>query len=253
MSGRTIDSGSAAWEPAQPATTKLGPDEVHVWRISVRQPPPVLERWRVLLTAEERARLERFRFPDDATRELVSRGALRAALGAYLGVGPATVTFATEEKGKPVLATVPAAGRIEFNTSHAGEWVLLAFAHGRPVGVDVERWREVDSADLVRGYFSPGEIAEWESLPEATRIEGFFNGWTRKEAYLKALGVGLAKPLDSFQVRLAPGAPAGLVADRDDPEAGTRWKVWPVPVGPGYAGAVVAPRGIDGARWFAWA
>lgn len=232
------------------AATGLGPDELHIWRVAVRQPEERLERWRRLLTPPEQAKLARFHFPDDARRELVSRGALRELLGGYLGADGATLRFGTEAKGKPFLADMPPGERIEFNTSHSGDWALLGFARGRALGVDVERWRELESMEIVRGYFSPAEIAEWEAVPAAGRQPAFFDGWTRKESYLKALGTGLAKPLDSFQVRLARGEPAALVADAGDAQAAARWRMLALPMGEGYSAAVTVAAGVRATRAF---
>jgi 4'-phosphopantetheinyl transferase len=237
-----------SWEPAEHAT--LVSDELHVWRVSVLQPEPVVRHWQSLLTPSEKAKLARFRFPADAQRGLASRGALRSVLGKYLEQDGATLEFTTEQQGKPVLAGAFPMGRIEFNVSHSGDWVLLGFARGRPLGVDVEQWRELETlAPIVRDYFAPPEVDAWLALPDALRQEGFFNGWTRKEAYLKALGLGLFKPLDRFHVRLTPGQPPALLFDADDPHAPSQWQMHAVDMGQGYSGAVAVFRGASGVRW----
>lgn len=142
---------------------------------------------------------------------------------------------------------------LEFNSSHSGDWVLIALARGHALGVDVERWRDLPDRALVIRFFAPAEVAEWNALPEAARTEGFFNGWARKEAYLKALGAGLAKPLDSFQVSLAPGRPAAVLADTEDLARPARWRLLPVPMPPGYTAALALPRAITRVRHLEWA
>ncbi len=227
----------------------LGVDELHVWRVAAKRTQGELENWRALLTEGERARLGRFHFAEDANRELVSKSAMRQLLGGYLGRPGGEIAFATEGRGKPVLAEVPVAERIEFNTSHSGEWVLLGFARGRPLGVDVERWREIDGAEIVRDHFAPAEIAAWEAVPVEARTQAFFNGWTRKEAYLKALGTGLMKPLASFRVRLTPGENPAVLGDDEDIKAAARWQLLDVPMGANYTGAVAVAEGIARVRW----
>lgn len=207
------------------------------------EPPTRLD----VLTEDERARLARKRQAADRQRELTSRAALRLLLGAYLGRPAREIGIATEGEGKPVLADAPAGTRIEFNVSHSGNWVLLAFALGCRVGIDVEAWTELSSDEIVRGFFAPPEQLAWEQLPPAEKQAAFFSAWTRKEAFLKALGVGLARPLDSFAVRFAPrDAPAELLWCADDPLAPQRWTFAACDPHSGYSGAVaVEARSVE--------
>jgi 4'-phosphopantetheinyl transferase len=188
---------------------------------------------------DERARLARKRQVADRQRELTSRAALRLLLGAYLDRPAAEISFAVERGGKPVLATVSAGPRVEFNVSHAGDWVLLAFTPNRRLGVDVEAWSELASDDIVHGFFAPAEQATWTQLAPAEKQAAFFSAWTRKEAFLKALGIGLARPLDSFAVHFAPGdTAAGLLWCADDPLAPQRWTIVGCNPAPSYSGAI---------------
>ena len=239
------------WTPLTAASSfTLPPDELHVWRVSVDRDGAELEEWKALLAARERARLERFHFPADARRELVSRGALRWLLGSYLSRSLAGEEFALEGTGKPVLRECSSGERLEFNSSHSGDWVLLGFSRGRSLGVDIERWREIDSESIVCDYFSPTEFAAWKNVPTSSRTRFFFDGWTRKEAYLKALGVGLAKPLASFEVALSADARSALITDSEDALASERWEVCDFAVGAGYSAAAVVRRGITRVRQF---
>jgi 4'-phosphopantetheinyl transferase len=122
------------------------------------------------------------------------------------------IEFATGEHGKPRLAGAAAGSKVHFNLSHSGAYGLIGWAQDREIGVDVEEWRSLrDEPALVRRYFSAREIAAYEALPAAQRTEAFFNGWTRKEAYIKAIGRGLGLPLDSFDVSLDSGPAACLL------------------------------------------
>jgi 4'-phosphopantetheinyl transferase len=236
------------WMPcAVPPALPAG--RAHVWRVRADTGAPEDARWRALLAPAERERLDRFRFADDAKREAVSRGALRLLLGAYLGRPPGGVAFAAEAQGKPVLAGAPAGERIEFNVSHSGEWAVLAFARGRRLGIDVERWREIDAEQILRDFFRPEEAEEWRRHPEPERPAAFFGAWTLKEAYLKALGVGLARPMQSFRVRAGPG-PAALVWCAEDAHAPERWSLARLDLAPGYSAALAAENEISGVASF---
>lgn len=151
---------------------------------------------RELLDAEERRRVERFRFEADRHRAIVARGTLRTLLGRRLACDPRALRFVEGKQGKPALA----AGEAEFNVSHSGDRVAIAIAGpGTPVGIDVEveQPRMTDLAQLARRYFSREEAAEVER-DGGTAL--FFTIWTAKEAVIKALGGGLSIELASFSV-----------------------------------------------------
>jgi len=194
-----------AFEPA------LSNREVHVWRAFLDQPPNRICQLTLLLSADERARAERFRFERDRRRFIVGRGILRSILGRYLCMAPDRVQFCTGAYGKPHLAASHGCSALCFNLAHSCELVLYALTLGRKVGVDLEYLRPMpDAAQIAQQFFSPFEYETWRALPEAQKQEAFFNCWTRKEAYLKAIGEGMARSLDSFDVSLVPGQPARL-------------------------------------------
>ncbi len=199
-----------------------GPDEVHVWRVALEGEPRLAERLGAWLAPAERARADRFRFPRDAGRFVIARGRLREILGGYLGLSPERVPLEIGPFGKPRLPD-PAHEALRFNLSHSGTLALVAVTGAREVGVDLERMvPELASEDVAVRFFSAWEVQALGRLPTAERVRGFFNCWTRKEAYLKARGVGLALPLDGFAVTLAPGEPARFV-EADEPEEAARW------------------------------
>jgi 4'-phosphopantetheinyl transferase len=131
--------------------------------------------------------------------------------------------------------------RLCFNLSHSKNLVLYAFSSDREVGVDLEYIDPAcDTQQLVQEFFSPFEKAEWETLPPDQRLEAFFTGWTRKEAYLKALGDGLTFPLDQFSVSMNPSQPATLMQAQRDSDELSRWllqTLHPAPA-PGFTAAV---------------
>lgn len=208
-----------------------------MWRLRVPAVGTEPASWRDWLSVEERERIGRKRHALDRQRDLTSRAGLRFLLAGYLGCDPGGIDLTTEANGKPVLTPSPGGPRLEFNASHAGEWVLLAFAHRR-VGIDVEAWREIDHDEIVRHYFAPAEQAAWEGVPAAERLPAFFAAWTRKEAYVKALGTGLNLPLDRFAVRFHPAdVPAELVSCEEGGDARS-WLLADCSPAPRYSGAV---------------
>jgi len=236
--------------PARAVPPGLEPGEIHLWRVKVPEEADLPANWPGLLTSEERERVARKRIPVDARRTLTSRACLRLLLGMYLGRPPLQIALETTPEGKPSLSGPPAPGKIEFNVSHSAEWVLLGFSRGLSLGVDVECRRELEFDDLVTGFFSPIERNAWAALPLTSRFEAFFAAWTQKEAYMKALGVGFAKALDSFAVTLEAGSDGGLVWCADDPQAPQRWRIFSVDPAPGYAGALAVASSARGLQTF---
>ena len=206
--------------------------------------------WLGLLTAEEQERVARKRIPLDARRTLTSRACLRLLLGSYLEVPPAAVALASNANGKPRLADPPEAATLEFNVSHSGDWVVLAFARGLPLGVDVECHRELEFGELVNSFFSAQERETWSTVPAAEHTRAFFSAWTRKEAYLKALGLGLSKPLDSFAITFDFDAAAQLEWCATDPSAAQRWRIVSVDIAPGYACALAVESAVTAIHTF---
>jgi 4'-phosphopantetheinyl transferase len=179
---------------------------------------------------------------------------LRDILGRYLGVGAGQVEFTLDQYGKPSLGGEGARGDLRFNMSHSGELALYAVAAGRDVGVDVEcTGREFDFDGIAERFFSPAEAAEIQALAAGQRAQAFFNCWTRKEAYIKARGLGLFLELDSFSVSTAVLTHGEAVAVRLPPDAERRWSVVNVDPGRGYAAAVAVEGAHPSFKFFDWA
>ncbi len=227
--------------PETPSAPALTEGEIHLWRVRL---PNNLDAWPVqILTAVERRRAAVKHCPKDARRTLASRICLRVLLAAYLRAEPREIDLIASTAGKLFHRSPATGGNIEFNVSHSGEWLLLGFARGLSLGVDVEQHRDFEFGDLVSGFFSPGEKQAWAALPAPGRGNTFYDAWTLKEAYLKALGTGLTKPLESFSISLGDlGHPRILECD-DDADAGQKWRLALVAIGPGYSAAVAAETG----------
>ena len=236
-----------------PAVPQLQPGELHLWRADLRSVPQNLEnRLRQMLSEDERARANRFYFDPDRLRFTLSRAGLRMILGHYLNCPAAALQFAYGSSGKPTLAAP--AEPLCFNLSHSQDLVLYAVAWNREVGIDIEQMRaDCDYEAIVGRFFSAPEQQELAQLSPDLRLQGFFNGWTRKEAILKAMGKGLTVPLEQLEVSLIGDACLRRF-DRQPAEL-TRWRLSDLQVAAGYAAAVAA-AGQDWqlATWrFNWA
>jgi len=167
-------------------------------------------------------------------------------MSGYLNCPPAELVFDHNRYGKPVLLDNTPTNQVEFNISHSAGIALFAFVWNRRIGVDVEYLRDnFDHLKLAARFFSSHEIAALSSLPNDEIKAGFFRCWTRKEAFVKAHGEGLSLPLESFDVNLASGEKACLLATRGELEAADEWTMEDIPLGPEYAGAlVVHGRGL---------
>jgi 4'-phosphopantetheinyl transferase len=224
--------------------------EIQVWPVLVRGSDSVVARIQSLLSPEEITQAAAFRFESLRRSFLLSRGALRVLIGCYLEVSPEKVLLIHGSHGKPGLAQ-PAAGSpaFEFNVSHSGEIALFAFASGCELGVDVERIRPLeDMTKVASHFFSREESEELFSLPLDERERAFFLCWTRKEAYVKAVGNGLSIPLDSFRVTLRPGEPASFLHLDHDVSLAQAWTLHNLEVASGYAAALAyrdAPRPVQ--------
>jgi 4'-phosphopantetheinyl transferase len=198
-----------------------------------------------ILAPDERERAERFHFERLRWRFVVGRGVLRIILAGYLGTAPAGVRIAYGLRGKPRLADGHG-DALRFNLAHSGGLALYAVTRGRELGVDLEEVRPLEDAEAIAArYFSAGEAAALGALPHADRLAGFFRCWTRKEAYVKARGEGLAIPLHQFDVSVAPDEPARLLGSRREPGDADRWSLVGLSPAPGYAGALA----IEGRGW----
>jgi len=215
-----------------------------VWRAPLRVGPGEMERLRGALSEDERERAARFRMDAHRDAFVAGRGVQREILSRYLGIAPRELRFRYSPHGKPELDGAAAASGLRFNVSNSGEMALYAIAAGRELGVDLEQLKPMpDGISIARRFFSAPENEVFAALAEDARDLAFFHCWTRKEAYIKAVGEGLSMPLDCFDVAFAPGEPARLLRTRGDPAEAARWTLIELHPGPGYVGALIAAGG----------
>jgi 4'-phosphopantetheinyl transferase len=219
---------------------RLTHDEVHVWRASLRQPSSVVAGLGVVLSREEIERVERFHFERDRRSFTVGRGILRYLLSGYTSAEPQQLHFEYTSTGKPFLSGRNGQSDLNFNLSHSGEFVLYAFSLGRQIGIDIEYIRPLEGLEQVaESNFSAGEYKELRTMSGEVRLQAFFNCWTRKEAFIKALGDGLSFPLQEFDVSLLPGEPARLLRLHGSPLEAARWSMVDLQPAQGYVAALV--------------
>lgn len=208
---------------------------VDVWKIPLRHSDAFVTDLFQLLSPEEQARASRFRREGDRQRFTVAHAAVRLLIADYLSVDARTIHFQTAEHGKPFIPGMP----VQFNLSHSGELALLAVTHERNIGIDVEEDRQVpDAMRLAERFFSKAEIERMQRLatdPLALN-RGFLECWTRKEAFIKAVGYGLSYPLNSFEVTFFPEHVPDLRLLLGPSDV---WHLRSVDVGPGYYAALV--------------
>jgi 4'-phosphopantetheinyl transferase len=212
-------------------TAPAAQDDVQLWVVSLDD-PGALARVSPHLSPEEAARARRFLSPEHGRRFTVARGVLRAILGSCLDRPPADVELEYEPHGRPRVGGADA-GRVRFNLSHSCEVALVAVTRARAVGVDVERVRPVPNAPAIaRRYFAVAEQAAFAAAPEAEASRAFLSGWTRTEAFLKAIGLGLGTPPPGERARFSlrdlapmPGYVGALAVEGDGWDVVTRmWR-----------------------------
>lgn len=176
----------------------LGRPEARLWLVDLAAEPLAEELdW---LSAEEQARAGRFAFAADRRRFLAAHVELRRVLAQSLQLAPSALVFESDLLGKPRLALA----RCEFNLSHSGDTAAVAIG-SRPLGVDIEQLRQIgDLESLAERCFTANEQRELDASGNQ-REQWFLQGWTRKEACLKAIGCGLSLEPATFET--------GLVAD----------------------------------------
>src|SRR5262245_10084842 len=226
-----------------PATVGLPADATHLWRASLDLPQETTDALCNLLPADEQARAERFLLDKHRRRFIVARSVLRNILAHYLGADAAKVAFDFGPQGKPCLARDSERPPLHFNVSHSSELAVFAFSRDQELGIDVECIRPLAHAEqLAERFFSPRESALLKSLAPDERTLAFLNGWTRKEAFLKATGKGIAFGLERVEVTVHPEAPARIVSLDGDEAAAAAWSLSSLTPSPGYIAALAMAR-----------
>lgn len=237
---KTDEAPTSIWQAVMSNPT-LSDDEIHVWRAPLSISNAALTSFAALLAADEQTRAARFHFDLHRSQFIAGRGWLRTITGWYLKTAPATVKFKYSEFGKPSIRESGETVELRFNLAHSGDLALYAFSLRRDVGIDIEVIDpEFASETIARQFFSPKEVAALLEFPLDQRPHAFFDCWTRKEAFIKAQGMGLSLPLNQFEVSLKHDQPALLHTAWDCAEA-ARWSLVNIDAAAGYAAALAVP------------
>lgn len=242
-----MTSPSMRWQ-RPPASAAVAGGQVHIWRARLDAADSEIVRMAQLLAAAERARAERFRFVQDRRRFVAAHGALRAILGRYLGLAPEQVELEQEPSGKPQLTAASNTAGLQFSLAHSDDLALCAVTQGAPVGIDIEMQRPLPELEMIaQRFFTAGEQAALRALGGQAQSDGFYTCWTVKEAYVKAVGLGLAFPLHEVETSPASGH---LLAIGADVAEAKRWRVLSFRPAAGYIAALATRQPDISVRFF---
>ena len=227
-----------SWD-VPPVNLKLFKSEVHLWRTRLDLALPKIEKLSKILSPDEQKRANRFHFERDRQHFIAGRGILRKILQSYTGIESHRLQFRYSAAGKPMLANANSiAQKLNFNLSHSYNLALYAVSCERPVGVDVEQIRPLEDAEkLAQRFFSIREYAFISTLPQERKQEAFFKFWTCKEAYLKAIGDGLAS-LNKVEVALEDNKQPILLNIPGDAHEASHWSLLQLSPHSGYVGTL---------------
>jgi 4'-phosphopantetheinyl transferase len=229
-----------------PPLVPLPPGEAHLWYAAPAglTDPALLAAWRGWLAPAEQQRHQRFHFERHRHEYLVTRALIRSVLSRYAAVQPAEWTFATNDHGRPHIASPAVVPRLRFNLSNCQSLVVCLVALDLEIGVDVE---EVDrpgqTVEIADRFFSPDEVRDLRALPAEAQRGRFFEYWTLKESYIKAKGKGLAIPLEQFSFRLERGQPVRISFDPRLTDEPAHWQFVQLRPTPRHQVAVALGRG----------
>ncbi len=224
------------WENPPTTLPPLSAGEVHVWRANLNPPQEKIDQFLATLSENEKARAQRFKFPIHQRRSIVSRGTLRQLLARYLNQPAHSLEFSYNAHGKPRL--VSPALPLQFNASDSHDLAVFAITLENDIGIDLEFIKtDIEAEAIGMRYFSDEESAALSYVPMTQKKEAFFNLWTRKEAFIKALGEGLSFSLKAFTVSLEEEEPR-LLSIHGDTEAANSWTLHAFTPSPGFKGAI---------------
>jgi 4'-phosphopantetheinyl transferase len=204
----------------------LPPNEVHLWLVLTNElnlnDSALISAYQALMTPEELAKAERFRFLKDRHQHIITRALVRTTLSSYADIDPANWRFYKNKYGRPEIL---GDSQLRFNLSHTDGLIACAVVIKQDIGVDVENiGRKSGSIDIANRFFSSQEVQDLNAVPESQRRERFFDYWTLKESYIKARGVGLSLPLNQFSFHLSDNLRISFDSQlQDDPK---RWQFW---------------------------
>ncbi len=223
--------------------------DLHMWQFSLQQQEQKTLLLKALLSREERAKSERFSTALLQCRFVAARASLRVIIASYLNAEPSEIEFEYGQFCKPAIKTKGAS--LQFNMAHSNDLGVIAITSEKHVGIDVEHVSTVvDMDNIVAHAFSPYERSVYSAIPADLRANVFLRCWTRKEAYMKATGMGLSLPPDKFDVTLIPGEIPRLLRVEHDPDEVSRWSLSDFDLATDYIGTVAFEGTFSSLRLF---
>jgi len=221
---------------------------VHIWSVPLSIDAKTQNKYWSVLSDEEKSRANRYKFDILKTKFIACRGVLRLLMGAYLGIDANQVEISYIKNGKPNHHS-----NLEFNVSHSEDWAVIGFTLDTILGIDIECIkRNIEFEDIARRFFSLEESKLVINSPKEQLALYFYNCWTRKEAFVKALGDGLSFPLDQFEVSCVPSDPPQLLKTKWDKTEATKWSLWGFEKDQDYVGAITLKGPSKELLYYTW-
>lgn len=225
---------------------ELKSHQIHIWKHCLQASEQTYNEAFAVLSEDERTKANRFHFEKHRCRYVMARSGLRRILCYYFSCQPEALKFAYSAHGKPRIAYPENIKAIQFNLSHSGEIALYGFSCKYELGIDIETISDRPTDGLARRYFAPAEADQLLQLNQDTRKKSFYDVWTQKEAFIKALGLGLSYPLTNFEVGVT-GSPRLIKIIDDDP---VQWHLQKVEVPAGYSAHLATRQVVKNTQYW---
>ncbi len=227
------------WQ-SPPKEISISDQEIHVWKTSLHKSPLQLSSLTSILSIEEQKQGARFIYTEHQQYFWVTHALLRLILARYINLlQPQQFCFTKGIFGKPYIQNLPNDLNLQFNVSHSNDQALFALAKDQELGVDIELITPKRSCEeIAQRFFANEEYEAWKVLPECQQLTGFYRIWTRKEAYIKAIGLGLNYPLKDFVVSVEKKPIQGLLAVCGDRNIAQTWSLIDLEPVLNYVGAI---------------
>ena len=228
----------------------LKPHTVHIWSLNFAVNDDAFNRYHSLLSEDEKKRASKFKFYKDKRCYVVTRGCLRLLSASYLEKNARDIVFVYEKYGKPRYKHKTI---LNFNVSHSGDIAVIGFVYEHAIGIDIEKIKnDFDTFEIASNFFSKKEIAALREIPESQKYKAFYRCWTRKEAFIKAKGIGLSFPLDKFSVTLDSDLNAELIQTQWDTYEKLKWQFTSFIPSEDYIAAFTVNSQIKDIQYFNW-
>lgn len=232
---------------------KLEQNDVHIWRAHLDWPKDKFDAAFQLLSEEEQARAERFVIEQHRDRYIASHAVLHQILSLYVNCPPEKLQFQQNDHGKPYIANLPLGLNLQFNMSDSHDYALYGLRLDDEVGVDLEYMKsKIRAEEIAKRFFSPDEYRALLDLPPSERLEGFYRCWSRKEAYIKAIGQGLSFNLSRFSVSLKPDGLNCLLEVDGSAELARQWRLGSVSAPEHFQAALAVEGEVRKIKNFDW-